>query len=349
VNPLLMGSRNRAIALSGLDPVKDRYIHDWWRDAYDAYLDMNARQLLEMTTPVTKKLNRFAASDVARRIFGQPDSTIDLPSIIQDGGILLVDLAAGVIGQETAALIGSTLLNWLASILFAQQEVSNIDTQKRRSIYVIVDEFQSIPGAAYTFMLSELAKFGARLFLGTQSLAYLEQMNQKTRAAWLANTSTLFVFRCGAEDADDLAPELSVGDEDRLTVTPADIVGLPDFACFVRAHGPSREPYVFRVETRKVDAGSDATLARIRDRSRAVYGRDVREVDTWLNMASDLQGEPNLVAAAASMHAQRPRPPAVANSLAQLPADKDQAVRRLASERAGMPDLGALDGTKREN
>jgi hypothetical protein len=349
VNPLLMGSRNRAIALSGLDPVKDRYIHDWWRDSYDAYLDMNARQLLEMTTPVTKKLNRFAASDVARRIFGQPDSTIDLPGIIQEGGILLVDLAAGVIGQETAALIGSTLLNWLASILFAQQEVLSVDTKRRRSIYVIVDEFQSIPGAAYTFMLSELAKFGARLFLGTQSLAYLEQMNQKTRAAWLANTNTLFVFRCGAEDADDLAPELSVGDEDRLTVTPADIVGLPDFACFVRAHGPSREPYVFRVETRKVDAGSDATLARIRDHSRAVYGRDMREVDAWLNMASDFQGEPNLVAAAASVHAQRPRPPAVTNSLAQLPADKDQAVRRLATERAGMPDLGALDGNKREN
>jgi hypothetical protein len=348
VNPLLMGSRNRAVALSGLDPVKDRYIHDWWRDSYDAYLDMNARQLLEMTTPVTKKLNRFAASDVARRIFGQPNSTIDLPGIIQEGGILLVDLAAGVIGQETAALIGSTLLNWLASILFAQQELSPGAAGKRRSIYVIVDEFQSIPGAAYTFMLSELAKFGARLFLGTQSLAYLAQMNQKTRAAWLANTSTLFVFRCGAEDADHLAPELSVGDEDRLTVTPADIVGLPDFACFVRAHGASREPFVFRVETRKADYGSEATLARIRTRSRAVYGRDIREVDAWLKMASDLQGAPNLVSAAAGLHAQRPKPAAFANSLAQLPADKDQAVRRLASERAGMPDLGAADAPTRE-
>lgn len=348
VNPLLMGSRNRAIALSGIDPVKDRYIHDWWRDSYDAYLDMNARQLLEMTTPVTKKLNRFAASDVARRIFGQPNSTIDLPSIIQTGGVLLVDLAAGVIGQETAALIGSTLLNWLASILFAQQEVMSIDAGKRRNIYVIVDEFQSIPGAAYTFMLSELAKFGARLFLGTQSLAYLAQMNPKTRAAWLANTSTLFVFRCGAEDADHLAPELSVGDEDRLTVTPADIVGLPDFACFVRAHGPLREPYVFRVETRKADQGSDETLARIRARSRAAYGRDMKEVDAWLNVASDFQGEPNLVAAAASLHAQRPKPPAFANSLAMLPADKEQAVRRLATERAAMPDLGAADATPRE-
>jgi hypothetical protein len=348
VNPLLMGSRNRAIALSGIDPVKDRYIHDWWRDAYDAYLDMNARQLLEMTTPVTKKLNRFAASDVARRIFGQPNSTIDLPSIIQDGGILLVDLAAGVIGQETAALIGSTLLNWLASILFAQQETRHGGNTKRRSIYVIVDEFQSIPGAAYTFMLSELAKFGARLFLGTQSLAYLAQMNPKTRAAWLANTSTLFVFRCGAEDADHLAPELSVGDEDRLTVTPADIVGLPDFACFVRSHGPSREPFVFRVETRKVDEGSDETLARIRARSRAVYGRDMHEVDEWLKVASDFQGEPNLVAAAASLHAQRPKPPAVINSLAQLPADREQAVKRLATERAGMPDLGAADVPARD-
>lgn len=349
VNSLLMGGRNRAVALSGIDLTTHRYIHDWWRDAYDAYLDMNARQLLEMTTPVTKKLNRFAASDVARRIVGQPDSTIDLPGVINDGGILLVDLAAGVIGQETAALIGATLLNWLASILFAQQDTPNSGSGKRRRIYVIVDEFQSIPGAAYTFMLSELAKFGARLMLGTQSLAYLAQMDVKTRAAWLANTSTLFVFRCGAEDAADLAPELGVGDEDRLTVTPSDIVGLPDFACFVRAHGRSREPYVFRAETRKVDYGSDETLERIRAHSRAAYGRDMRQVDEWLKMASDWQGEPNLVAAAANLHAQRPKPAAAANSLAQLPADKEHAAKRLATERAGMPDLGAADGaTTRE-
>ena len=46
------------------------------------------------------------------------------------------------------------------------------------------------------------------------------------RLAWMANVSTLFVFRCGAEDAQVLADELSIGARDGNTVEEGDIVGL---------------------------------------------------------------------------------------------------------------------------
>ena len=54
-----------------------------------------------MVTPVRTKMNRFRASNIARRICGQPESTVDLPVLINEGGI----------GQETAALIGSAIIN----------------------------------------------------------------------------------------------------------------------------------------------------------------------------------------------------------------------------------------------
>ncbi|NJM42709.1 MAG: DUF87 domain-containing protein, partial [Anaerolineae bacterium] len=291
VNPMLANSQMRLTALGGLNDEEHRHIKDWWKDSFDNYLNLNPKLLLDMVTPVRTKMNRFRASDIARRIFGQPESTIDLPKLVQQGGLLIVDLASGVIGQETAALIGSAILNWIASIIFAQQETATASaatttlTGKPRRIVLIVDEFQSIPGADYAFMLSELGKYGVQLCLGTQSLELLDQLNSKTRRAWLNNTSSLFVFRSGGDDARELARELSIADEDQLTISPSDIVGLPEYSCFARVRGVSTP---FRIDTRKAGDGSEATLQRIREASRAKYGRDAKLVDYWLRLASDL-------------------------------------------------------------
>jgi hypothetical protein len=286
VNPMLANPDLRDEALGALDPNRHQHLWAWWRDSFDAYWNGNPRLLMDMVTPVRTKLNRFVASDVARRIFGQPQSTIDLPNLIRDGGVLIVDLAAGVIGQENAALIGSAVLNWLAALIFARDDNA---APKPRRILLVVDEFQSIPGADYAFMLSELAKYGVQLCLGTQSLGVLDKLNEKTRHAWLSNTSALFVFRSGADDAEMLAHELSVGDADRLTVTASDIVGLPDYACFVRVKDIAMP---FRVETRKADEGDADTFARIAEASRQKHGRAAAEVDAWLHLAAECQGEP---------------------------------------------------------
>ena len=296
VNPMLSNPQMRLTALGGLHDGRHRHIKDWWTDSFEAYLKLNPRLLMDMVTPVRTKMNRFRASDIARRIFGQPESTIDLPALINEGGILIVDLAAGVIGQETAALIGSAIINWIASIVFSRQDDGrrSIDDAQNhrpsspvRRLFFVIDEFQSIPGADYAFMLSELGKYGVQLCLGTQSLGMLDVVNEKVRRAWLDNTSSLFVFRSGSEDARTLANELSVGDEDQLTITPSDIVGLPDYACFARLRGVAAP---FRIDTRKVEDGDAAALARIQARSREVHGRDAAWVDAWLQQASALQG-----------------------------------------------------------
>ena len=54
----------------------------------------------------------------------------------------------------------------------------------------------------------------------------------------------------------DLARELSTGDEDELTITPSDIVGLPEFSCFARMRGMAMP---FHIDTRCVDEGYAAT------------------------------------------------------------------------------------------
>ena len=291
VTPILLHGDFRQRIVGAVTASGHRHVDRWWKDSFNVYRDTNYRLLLEMIQPVVSKMDRFNASTEARRIFGQPESTIDIPQIINNSGILIVDLAAGVVGQDTAALIGSTLMNWIAATLFAQQEVESGPSVKARPpIYIVIDEFQSLPGIDYAFMLSELGKYGARLVMGTQSLKFLDQVNEKARASWLDNTGTLFVFRCGAEDAEHLAKELAITDDNPLSITPNDIVGLPDFTCYVRVRNAKGKRRVFQCLTHRAPEPSKSIWNTVRTESRAKYCRPASEVDAWMGLAQDDQG-----------------------------------------------------------
>ena len=68
VNPMLSNPQMRLTALGGLHDGRHRHIKDWWTDSFEAYLKLNPRLLMDMVTPVRTKMNRFRASDIARRI-----------------------------------------------------------------------------------------------------------------------------------------------------------------------------------------------------------------------------------------------------------------------------------------
>src|SRR5260370_21260699 len=67
-------------------------------------------QRLQMVGPVLTKLRSVLLRRTVRNIMGQPRSTIDLASCIDRGGILLVSLAKGLLGEETSRLLGAFLV-----------------------------------------------------------------------------------------------------------------------------------------------------------------------------------------------------------------------------------------------
>jgi hypothetical protein len=291
VSAMLTNAKMRDGALRTLSQTRDAHLHAWWQRDVVQVNSVNPRLYTEMIGPVNRKITDFVLSDVARRIIGQPESTLDLNMILSRGGALLVDLSAGEIGRDVAALIGSLLVNLIAYQVFSRQagQGSNISSAPVRRVLLVIDEFQAVPGANYALLLSELGKYGVQLVLGTQSLGVLNEVSRETRLSWLANMSTLFAFRCSADDAETLAAELSISAEDERTVTAADINGLPDYACFVRTRGATGDPAVFRLETRKADDGDAALAATIRARSRERHGVDAALVDRWLGMAFGFQ------------------------------------------------------------
>src|SRR5260370_17536661 len=127
---------------------------------------MDAHQQGEITSSVITKLSKFASSRVARRILGQPRSTIDLGAIIRTGKLLLVSTASGVVGADLSELIGIVLLGLFEAAL---AEPAPVPLEQRRRYLVLIDEFQVYRGTNHHAMCAELPHHAPSLALPTPS------------------------------------------------------------------------------------------------------------------------------------------------------------------------------------
>ncbi|HET8630723.1 MAG TPA: type IV secretory system conjugative DNA transfer family protein [Thermomicrobiales bacterium] len=264
VRPLLTEPAFRRAALA---LVADPHVIDWWAGYFDA---LDRRTQLEIVNPVLTKVNAFAGSRVARALVGQPRSTIDPAAWVREGAIVVVNAARGPVGEETAALVGGTLINLVALAVGAQ---SRLAPAERRPVTVIVDELQTMPGADYEALLAELGKFGANLILATQGLGQLATLDQPGERALtatvFANLDGLFAFHVGAEDARRLVPELG-GEE---VVGVADLVGLGKYQCYAAlAAGRERVP-AFLVQLDPPPTSDPALAAALAAASAQRWGR----------------------------------------------------------------------------
>ncbi len=263
--------------------VRDQALHTWWTHYYQP---LDFRLQLEIINPVLTKLASFSGSRVARRVVGQARSTLNLSEVVRDGRVLLVNTAKGVVGAETATLVGATLLGTLHVAL---EEQARLAPEQRRQTLVIVDEFQSLLGVDYGAMLSELRKFGGAFALATQALAHLDTLEQgqptaspsaTLRATVLANVDALYAFAVSAEDARFLSREL----DERVSVT--DLINLDDYSLYAKLTLAGRRLPTFSLTLDPPPQGDPAEAQRLRARARARYARPVEVVDEALAQAA---------------------------------------------------------------
>jgi hypothetical protein len=215
-----------------LKKTSDPVIRQW----FDGYFDpLERRYQLEIINPVQTKVHKYLGSRVARHIVGQSRSTIDFRQVVAAGKIVIVNLNAFDIGEDLAALIGGTLLNLTARAISAQ---AMMPPAERQPVTLVVDEFQTIPGADYEQVLGELAKYGANVVLASQTLSRLDRLTdaQRTRnlrASVFSNLDGLFAFHTSAEEARYLADELGGG------VDAQDLLELGHYQCYALCDGRS--------------------------------------------------------------------------------------------------------------
>ena len=122
----LRGFRRRLLKRTA-DPA----IAEWFEMYFE---DLDPKQRLEIINPVITKVHRYLGSKVARAIVGQPCSTIDFRSLVAEGRIVIVNLHAFDVGEDTAALVGGTLLNLAARAAASHGETARATREPRAGL-----------------------------------------------------------------------------------------------------------------------------------------------------------------------------------------------------------------------
>ncbi len=171
--------------------VQNAEVRRFWLREYQKY---PARFRAEAISPIQNKIGEFLVNPFLRRIVDQPKSAFDLRQLMDQGKILLVNLAKGKIGEDTAALLGAMLVTKLGLAALSRAEMAE---PARRDFYLYVDEFPSFTTTSFAAMLSEMRKYRLNLILAHQ---HLTQIDEQVRDAILGNVGTLIAFRVGACD-----------------------------------------------------------------------------------------------------------------------------------------------------
>ena len=208
-----------AFRRQALASVTNRQVHDFWVREFAGYPD---RLRAEAIAPIQNKVGAFLADPTLQRILNVPRSSFDLREAMDQGRILLVNLAKGRLGSDSASLLGALLV---ARIGLAGLSRADTTETSRRDFWVYLDEFQSFATLSVAGMLSELRKYHVGLVLGHQ---YLGQLDLPLRDAILGNAGTKIMFRLGVTDAELLAPELAP------TFAERDLVNLPNHHVYLR-------------------------------------------------------------------------------------------------------------------
>jgi len=178
--------------------ITNQQVREFWLFEFEKY---STRFRSEAISPILNKIGQFLTSIPLRNIVGQSKNTFDLRKVMDEGKILIVNLAKGKIGEDNSSLLGAMII---AKIQQAAMSRANIPEENRKPFYLYVDEFHNFLTLSFADILSESRKYGLSLVLANQFIA---QLDKKIRDAVFGNVGTLISFRVGAEDAKYLSRE----------------------------------------------------------------------------------------------------------------------------------------------
>ncbi len=198
--------------------VADEQVRLFWQKEFPA---MNYKNAADGVAPIANKLGAFLAHQVVRRALCEPEIPLRLRKIMDEGQILIVNLAKGQLGSDTSNVLGGMITSGLAHAAYSRHNIPEVE---RRPFFLYVDEFHSFTTDAMVEMLSELRKYGLSLTLANQ---YFGQIEGDVLDSILGNVGTVIAFRTSPMDAPTLARHLAA-------IEPRDLIALPNYRMMVR-------------------------------------------------------------------------------------------------------------------
>ena len=221
---------DRAFRKNAAGRVHNPRVRDFWLREYERY---PARFQIEAISPIQNKVGAFLSNPILNNIVTQPRSSFNLREVMDDGRILLVNLAKGKIGEDAAGLLGALLVSQLGLAALSRADIPEAD---RRDFFAYLDEFQSFTSLSLATMLSELRKYRVGLILAHQ---YLSQLDPQVQDAILGSVGTIIAFRVGPADAEILEKEFYP------QFGAADLVSLSNYQIYLKLmiDGSVSEPF----------------------------------------------------------------------------------------------------------
>lgn len=261
-----------------LPKVQDQMVKRFWTEQIAQTSEFHKSETLDY---IVSKFGRFVTNKMIRNIIGQSQSSFDFRKVMDEGKILIINLAKGTIGEENSSFLGNLLV---PKILAAAMSRQDMPAEQRKDFYLYVDEFQNFATPDFATILSEARKYALNLTVANQ---FISQVEEDVKNAIFGNVGTKIAFRTGVADAQFLAHEFAP------TFGESDLLKIEAFNCYVKALVNNEPTPAFSME---VDHNFDAinkarnpkTAQMIKELSSLKYGRDVREVEAEIASRSHM-------------------------------------------------------------
>lgn len=191
----------RALILQEIE--NHQVLQDW-----EMFENSPARERINYVESVLNRANKFAAGNIVRRIFGQAKSTINFREAMDQGKIILCNLACTKLSDEEQTMLGVVIID---KIFQAAMSRMDIPESRRKPFYFYMDEFARYVSKDIARALTELRKFNVRLILAHQELEQLREDDRKVYSAVIGEPQVRLAFRVSREDAEILAKEMFTG------------------------------------------------------------------------------------------------------------------------------------------
>jgi hypothetical protein len=201
------------------------------RPFWHSYDQMSDGERANIIGAPMNKLRALTTRSALRLILGQ-STGIDIGEVFRKRRILLVPLSKGLVGSDTAQLLGAFVV---ASLYKAALSRVAIPVEHRRPVLIHIDEFQDVIRLPVDIpdMLAQLRGLGAGLTLAHQ---YRGQLSEAVKTA-LGTVRSSMVFQLDYDDARAMEKRLA-------PLTADDLMNLPPFEVAMRlsAHGQTQRP-----------------------------------------------------------------------------------------------------------
>ena len=164
--------------------------------------DLNAippREYRELFESTRNRLHRFILDPTVAAIVSQTEQLLDLFRIMEDGGILLVNLAR--IGEEQKKLLGSLLVS-----NFVHTAIQRRKPNVSRPFYLYIDECYDYLNGDVARAITQCRKFGLHLVLSHQNIGQLREKASPAVSSAVMQIPNRIVFGgLPVDEAEELA------------------------------------------------------------------------------------------------------------------------------------------------